>query len=87
MDKKEKFLKLIINKMLEKHNVDFDYVKDNPEIENKPWYQYFTQTEEEHTLLKQMFIKEAKKTFKWNEKLAESEWSWFDLMWGVKVVN
>lgn len=83
-DKKEAFIKKVINKMLEKHNVDFDYVKDNPEIDGNQWYEHFTHTEKDEEELKKYYIKNH---YYKDSKVSEKEWSWFNLMWGLKIKN
>ena len=50
-------LTVLINKMLEKYNIDIDYVINNPNIENVPWYQYYTFTKEEHDQWEEFFYK------------------------------
>lgn len=85
MDKREKFIKTVINKMLNKHNVDYDYVKDNPEIEGVPWYQHYTMTTQEELELEKFFISLYKK-MKLGSR-SEKEWAWFNLMYGLKIDN
>lgn len=79
--------KVLINKMLEKHKVDVEYVKANPTIEGIPWYQYYTFTEEEHQQWKDFFINYVMKECKpkQNKKDAEKKFMWFDMMWGLKI--
>lgn len=44
MDKYENFIKELINKQLEKHGVDFDYVLKNQTIDGELWCSHFTCT-------------------------------------------
>lgn len=41
------FQTTLLNKALEKHGVDCDYVIANHEINGVPWYQYYTNTTQE----------------------------------------
>jgi hypothetical protein len=79
--------KVLIDKMLEPYNSSYDYVLANPEIEGKPWYQYYTyKSEEDLQKFKDFFILTLTKntTPKFTQKIAEKEWSWFNLMYGLK---
>lgn len=82
-------LTVLINKMLEKYNIDIDYVINNPNIENVPWYQYYTFTKEEHDQWKEFFINHVTKECKpkLTKKRAESAFAWFDLRWGLKIIE
>lgn len=47
MNKHDIVFKYLVNKMLKIHNVDYDYVVNNQTIEDKPWFQHYTWTEEQ----------------------------------------
>tara|TARA_R110000850_G_scaffold34024_1_gene92223 strand:- start:30730 stop:30987 length:258 start_codon:yes stop_codon:yes gene_type:complete len=79
---KEDFIKEVINKMLEKHNVDYDYVMKNTSMDEVPWYEHFTHTLIEEEQLEKFFHEKYKKYFKTNSK---NEWNMFNLMWGLKI--
>lgn len=83
--KKEEMVKHLVTKMLEPWGVDYDYVKANPTIEDKPWYNYFTYISEEHEKdFEEYFIKFVKKHLKMTQKGAEMEYAWFNLSFGLK---
>lgn len=80
-------VKVLIDKMLEPFNSSFDQVLATPEIEGKPWYSYYTfNSQEEVDKFKEFFIFTLTKntTPRYKLKQAESEWSWFNLMYGLK---
>lgn len=79
--------KILINKMLEKYNVDYDYIFDNQEIDGVPWYQYYTWTQEESDKYKEFFIDFLRHNIKpkFLKKQAIREWDWFNLMYGLKI--
>lgn len=83
----ESIVRLIINKQLEKYNVDYDYIKANPEIDGKPWYQYYTfDSEQEYNDWKDYCMELLTKQVrpKYSKELASKEFLWIDLMWGLK---
>jgi|694.fasta_scaffold00478_11 hypothetical protein len=86
MEKKEKLVKELINKMLEKHAVNYDDIKENQKIGDIEWFMYYTWTQEEYEIFKKWAIPLIKKTLRITKEGAEKEFSWFDLMWGLKVV-
>jgi hypothetical protein len=83
----ESFIKVAINKMLERHGVDYDYVKENSLIGGVNWYQHYTWTEEEckqfEIWFKEIFVKKKLG----GHRMADKVFTWFDLMWGLKVVD
>lgn len=84
---RENVIKVIIDKMLEPYNSSFDQVLANPEVEGLPWYSYYTfNSKEDLEKFKEFFIITLTKNTipKYNKKAAESEWSWFNLMYGLK---
>ena len=83
----EETLRTLINTMLKKHNVDFDYVKENQTINGTPWFQYFTWTTTEEKEFKDFFIKHltTKCSPPMSKHRVEKEFSWFNLMYGLKI--
>jgi len=75
----------IINKMLEKYNVDYDYVCKNPTIENEPWYQFYTMTASEYEIWKKWSITLIRKTLKEKKMIAERSFAMLDLYCGLKI--
>ena len=84
MDKYENFVKEWINKQLQKHGVDFEYVLKNQQIEGKLWCTHYTCTQEEADELKKWALAEMKKRFKWSKRMGESQYAWLNLMWGLR---
>lgn len=87
MTKKEEVIRILINKMLEPYKVDYDYIKENPVIDGKNWYTYYTMSEEQEKEFEAFAIDVFKKELKLNQVRAESEYSWFFLMYGLKVIK
>lgn len=76
----------LINIMLKKYNVDYDYIVKNQTIEGLPWFEYYTFT----TLENDFFERDAKvylksKFKRWSKKTINREFNWFRLMWGLKI--
>jgi len=85
MDKIDNAIKALINKQLEKYNVDFDYVMDHQQIDGKLWCYYFTLTKDEDEAFRKWAIEYLRKTFHWQKQYAEKEFSWYYLMYGLNV--
>jgi hypothetical protein len=82
MNKFDKFLKKALNKMF----VDVGFEQfDGEFVEQENWYTKKTWTTEQEAQFKKWFITEVKKELKFNTKMAEKEYSWFNLKWGWKV--
>ena len=81
----DKMVTALINKMLEKHNVDIEFVKKNPEIRGKPWYIYYTFTPQEEEIFEKWAIDFIKKSLKCSKERARHEYAWFNLAWGLHV--
>lgn len=81
-------IKLIVSKQLEKYNVDMQYVIDNPKIEGKDWYIYYTfDTEKEFEDWKKFSLKIIKKVYpRADENWINKEFSMLNLMWGLKTL-
>jgi hypothetical protein len=85
--KRGEVVKVLIDKMLEPFNSSFDEVQANPEIEGKPWFQYYTfKTLEDFEKFKEFFILTFTKNTRpaFTKSQAEKEFSWFNLMYGLK---
>lgn len=87
MTKKEEVIRILINKMLEPYKVDYDYIKENPVIDGKNWYTYYTMSEEQEKEFEAFAVDVLKKELRLNQVRAESEYSWFSLMYGLKVLK
>lgn len=81
----DEFCIMAINKMLEKHNVDFDFVSKNQKIDGKEWFQHYTWTEKESEIYKKWFIDSAVSDLKMSRANAASEYQWINLMYGLKI--
>lgn len=81
----EELAKVLIDKMLEKHNVGYEHVKANPEINGISWFQYYTCTKEEEAEYKEWFIEFLKTnvTPKYSKKRINEAYFWFNSMWGL----
>jgi len=55
--------------------------------EDELWYSNNTMTEEQHEEFKRYAIPLLKKIFKFNKSKAESTFGWFDLQFGLKIIN
>ncbi len=55
--------------------------------EDELWYTNNTMTEEQHEEFKRYAIPLLKKIFKFNKSKAESTFGWFDLQFGLKIIN
>lgn len=77
---------IMLNKMLEKYGVDVQYILEHQYIDGKLWCTYYTFTKEEaeeYKIWAMKFLKENRKN--WNKAKIEKEFSWFNLMWGLRV--
>lgn len=86
--RRDELVPYLIDKMLEGKS-SFEEVLANPKINDTDWYTYYTWTEQEMLLYKELFIDTLVNncTPKFTKVLAEREWAMFNLMWGLKVVN
>lgn len=78
---------LCINKQLEKYGLSIDNIMDYQEYNGVPWYQHFTfDSEDEFEQWKgyciDLLIHGV--TPKYTLKSAKTEFSWFNLMYGLK---
>ena len=78
----------LINKMLEKHGIDYNFIKENyaGKPEKKFFMDYSWNLEEEQEY-KKWAIALVKKKLKYNQQVAEQEVSWFLLMFGLTTNN
>lgn len=79
----DKEVPILINKMLEKHGVDYDYVVKNQHIDGVPWYRHFTWNVSEEDEYSKWFVERFKKVHKYPVKLAKRELAYFLLQWGL----
>lgn len=86
-NKAQKLAKKILDKMLEKYNIDTEYVAQNQEIDGIKWYDHYTFTQDEFEEWANWSIKEIRKTMRWNKKRAENEFGYLNLMFGLKIEN
>jgi len=55
-------------------------------IENDQWwFSNNTMTEAQCEEWKQWFLAECKRRFRWNKKISEREFQWFNLQYGLKI--
>lgn len=78
--------KNIINYMVRKYNIDFDYVVSNPEIEGMSWYQYYTfNSEKEYEKWKKYALKQFKRAYPYStEEFNKKRVAWLDFQYGLK---
>lgn len=81
-EKKEIFLKDLINKMFEiaGHKVTFDDIKDRKD----DWYTQWTMTTAQNEEWNEWGITELRKRFRHNKERARKEMGMITLMWGLK---
>lgn len=78
-NKRDDVLKEIINKELEKYNLTMTDVLDS-----KDWFTKYTMTNDEWKEWKSYSIELMRKKLKMSKKVAEKEFVWIDLMWGLR---
>ena len=79
----QKIVKHLINKMFEYAHVPqtFDDIKDSKD----EWYREFTMTQEESDAFKDYAIRYLKRELKTGYYKADTEYQWFDLMYGLRI--
>lgn len=79
----QKIVKHLINKMFEYAHVPqtFDDIKDRKD----EWYREFTMTQEESNAFKDYAIRYLKRELKTGYYKADTEYQWFDLMYGLRI--
>jgi hypothetical protein len=85
MKKRDNLIDELVDKMLEKHGVNYEFVLANPFIEGESWFTHYTFTQEEAQEFKIWAIKRIKDTLKCSKIKAEREFDWFNLAVGLKV--
>lgn len=89
--KKKDIVTRLINLQFEvaQHAADYDYIIKNQDqiLENSgvPWYQHYTITSKQEETLKKLAIPIIKKELKIRTKVAEREYGWFNLQYGLKT--
>lgn len=79
-EKRESFALAAVNRQLEIAGVNSSVLK-----EDKEWFRNNTITQKQWEEWKKWFITEAQKTFKFNRRTAEKEFTFFDLNYGLRV--
>ena len=85
--KRNELVPYLVDKMLEPYGVTYNYVMENPIIDGKPWYQYYTfNSQQEVDDFKKFFIFTLTQstTPKFRKRTAEVEYEWFNLKCGLK---
>ena len=79
----QKIVKHLINKMFEYAHVPqtYDDIKDRKD----EWYREFTMTQEESNAFKDYAIRYLKRELKTGYYKADTEYQWFDLMYGLRI--
>ena len=78
-----KIVKHLINKMFEYAHIPqtYDDVKDRKD----EWYKEFTMTQEQSNAFKDYAIRYLKRELKTGYYKADTEYQWFDLMYGLRI--
>lgn len=79
--KREEFVLEAVHKQLEIAGVDPSVL----ETDRENWFSNNTMTEEHRNQWKNWFISEVRKKFKLPKKMAEREFDFFDLTYGLKI--
>lgn len=80
-------VRLIIDNQLKKYNVDMTYIINDPEIDGVPWYNYYTfDSKKEYQKWEKFAKRMIKKSRSYSdEKVINREFSYLNLMWGLKT--
>ena len=78
-----KIVKHLINKMFEYAHIPQTY--DNIKDRKDEWYREFTMTQEVSNAFKDYAIRYLKRELKTGYYKADTEYQWFDLMWGLRI--
>ena len=79
----DKLVKHLINKMFEYAHIPQTY--DDIIHRKDEWYQEHTMTKEQSNAFKDYAVRYLKKELKSSYYKADTEYQWFDLMWGLKI--
>lgn len=85
LERIEETVKELVNLQLRKHGVDYDFVLENPRIEEQYWFSYYTLTEEESAKFREEAIKIIRDNLKCTIARANKEYDWFHLQWGLRI--
>ena len=79
--------KILIDKMLENHDVDYDWVMKNQHIDGMPWCSKLEWTTEQSENYKKWFIDffYTRVSPRMTKKKIKKDYVWFDLMYGLKI--
>lgn len=79
----QKIVRHLINKMFEYAHIPqtYDDIKDRKD----EWYREFTMTQEESNAFKDYAIRYLKRELKTGYYKADTEYQWFDLMYGLRI--
>lgn len=79
--------KTLINKLVEKHGVDYDFIMKNQKIDNRVWCSHYSWTSQEKLDYKNWYI-----DFYYNnvlprrtKKRIKEDFVWFDIMYGLRI--
>jgi len=78
-------IKTLVDKMLEPHGVDYNYVMQHHEIEGKQWYQYYTMTNNELDIFQAWAIPVIMKHEKCNKEIAKKKFGFFNMQYGLRI--
>ena len=84
---RDNIIKILIDKMLESKNSNYDEVVKTEMIDEKLWCTHFEWTLGEADEYKKWFIEffQKKITPRRPKYRLEKEWQWFNLMYGLKI--
>jgi len=83
--KPDDVFKALVNKQLEKYNVDYDYVVANQKIEGQEWFVYYTLTTAEYDAFRAWALPFIRKELRLSKKIADKELAWFILGYGLFI--
>lgn len=70
----------LVEMQMEAIGKTFEDAESTPE-----WFNKFTMTQEEFLEFKSMAISIVKKVYKCNKRIAESNFDWWNLNWGLRI--
>ena len=82
-------IKILIDKELEPYGVTIEKVLETPKINDIPWYDYYTfKSDEEYYNWRDFCIETIRKEIpNCTKTMAEKEFSWVVLSWGLKILK
>lgn len=72
--------------MLEPYGVGFEYVMNNPQIKRQDWFLYYTWDTAQEMDFREWAIKEIRRSLKCSKEKAETQYEYFNLMWGLRLL-